>query len=164
MALKAAQIKSSSLKRSFLSQFAASPIPTINQFIASQSSDLATILSTSRASQAQIGGDTKWLEEMRRSEVWQGDWVEEGVSVFKARGEEAMRTKALRGMQQEALARQNTMRHPGQYSQMGGNGSQQGHPPAPPQQYQQQPPPQQQYQQPPPQQYQQPPPQQQYQR
>lgn len=88
IALDATSIKQAQQKRTFLAAFASSPTEFLSSFLASQSRDLELILGGDRATQAAIGGGSTWREEIRSSDVWQGEWVKEGASVWSARGKE----------------------------------------------------------------------------
>lgn len=102
--------------RELLSSFAIAPLPTLEAFLASQSSTLSSILTSSRGSTSlpfghvpsalpeavkhAVAADGQgWREEMRRKEIWQGAWLGEGVSMYanrRAQGEllNALRTPA----------------------------------------------------------------------
>ena len=69
----------------FRSAFAASPHSFITSWLSSQSRDLALILGNDKGSQTSIGGGPSWREEVRRADVWKGEWVKEGASVYESR-------------------------------------------------------------------------------
>lgn len=117
IALSCTQTRAASLKRSFLTSFACAPIPFISQFVSSQSSDLEKILSGSRASEANLGGGAKWQEEIRRAEVWEGDWVKEGISVFESRRDEGIMKDKIRARQVQVPLQQQQMQMPQQLQQ-----------------------------------------------
>jgi hypothetical protein len=89
IATSASLIKSHSHKRSLLAAFASSPLPVLKSFIASQSATLTSIISADRGAQSNpVGGGAAWREEMRRGEVWQGGWLEEGASAYSIRAQQ----------------------------------------------------------------------------
>lgn len=108
--MDAVSVKNAELKRTFLTAFASDPVKTMESYVASQAKDLDLIVGQDRASHAAIGGGPAWREEIRRSDLWEGDWVKEGVSVFGSRQME----KAIR----EATSRQSGQPAPsGQFGQ-----------------------------------------------
>lgn len=109
IALDAVAIRNADQKRTFLIAFASNPVTTIQSYLASQARDLDLVLGHDRAHQASIGGGATWREEIRRADLWNGEWVKEGASVFASRKMEGVireATAQAQQQQQQALAQQ----------------------------------------------------------
>ncbi|KAK4049255.1 SWI/SNF and RSC complex subunit Ssr3 [Microbotryomycetes sp. JL221] len=111
IAAEANTVRTAALRRNFLASFASSPIEFLETFLHSQSQDLELVLGGSTSGLGGIGERGKqsiilsgvdqddkttkpistlatWRDDIRKSDIWTGDWVQEAVSVFDARRQE----------------------------------------------------------------------------